>query len=186
VPHPSLHNYAQLAVQALQWLGEQLTAATLPGDAPANSAAAATAGEPAGAIKQQLLREHAQLRQDANSLQHLCGAVLDQLLVGAQQHGRAAEPAEPHAAAVGKVAAGLQAFGLAVAVQFPAAALCCNPACVNLQGSSEAALLGPGSRCSGCKVARFCSKECSMAAWKAGHKAVCKRLKAAGAAAALT
>jgi ATP-dependent RNA helicase DHX37/DHR1 len=81
-----------------------------------------------------------------------------------------------------KLGVGMRAFGLAVAVQFPAAALCCNPACVNLQGSSEAALLGPGSRCSGCKVARFCSKECSMAAWKAGHKAVCKRLKAAGAA----
>jgi hypothetical protein len=64
--------------------------------------------------------------------------------------------------AADKLAAGLQAFGLAVAVQFPAAVLCCNPACVNLQGSSEAALLGPGSRCSGCKVARFCSKECSM------------------------
>jgi hypothetical protein len=144
---------------------------------------AAAAGEPAGATKQQLLRQHAQLLQDANSLQHLCGAVLEQLPVGVQQHNTAAEP---HTAAVGRISAGLQAFGLAVAVQFPAAALCCNPACVNLQGSSEAALLGPGSRCSGCKVARFCSKECSMAAWKAGHKAVCNRLKAAGAAAVAT
>jgi hypothetical protein len=165
----SVHSYTQLAVQALQWLGEQLTAATLPGDAPAMSAAAAAAA-PAGAIKQQLLRQHAQLLEHAKSLEQLCCV---------QQHGTATEP---HTAAVGKVAAGLRAFGLAVAVRFPAAALCCNPGCVNLQGASEAALLGPGSRCSGCKVARFCSKECSMAAWKAGHKAVCKRLKAAGAA----
>jgi hypothetical protein len=88
--------------------------------------------------------------------------------------------------AADKLAVHLQACGLAVAVQFPAVALCNNPACVNLQGSSEAALLGPGSRCSGCKVARFCSKECSMAAWKAGQKAVCKRLKAADAAAVET
>jgi hypothetical protein len=176
---PSMHSYAQLAVQALQWLGEQLTAATLPGDAPAMSAAAAAA-EPAGAIKQQLLRQHAQLLQEANSLEQQCCAVVDQSAAAVQQDGTAAEP---HTAAVSRVSDSLQAFGLAVAVQFPAAALCCNPACVNLQGASEAALLGPGSRCSGCKVARFCSKECSMAAWKAGHKAVCKTLKAAGAAA---
>jgi ATP-dependent RNA helicase DHX37/DHR1 len=84
--------------------------------------------------------------------------------------------------AADNLAVDLQAFGVAVAVQLPAATLCCNPGCVNLQGASEAALLGPGSRCSGCKVARFCSKECSMAAWKAGHKAVCKRLKADAAA----
>jgi ATP-dependent RNA helicase DHX37/DHR1 len=84
--------------------------------------------------------------------------------------------------AFSRIAAGLQAFGQAVALQFPAGALCCNPACGNLSGSSEGSLLGPGSRCSGCKVARFCSKQCSLAAWKAGHKAVCKRLKKAAAA----
>jgi hypothetical protein len=179
---PSMHSCMQLVVQALQWLGEQLTAATLPGDAPAMSAAAAAA-EPAGAVKQQLLRQHAQQLQEARSLEQQYCASLEQSPAGVQQHGTATEP---HTAAVGKVATSLQAFGLAVAVQFPAAALCCNPACVNLQGSSEAALLGHGSRCSGCKVARFCSKECSMAAWKAGHKAVCKRLKAAGAAAVAT
>jgi hypothetical protein len=177
MPNPSLHSYAQMAVQALQWLGEQLTAATLPGDAPATPAAAAAAG----AIKQQLLRQHAQVLQDARSLEQQCCVAHEQSPSGV--HGTATQP---YTAAVSKVVAGLQTFGLAVAVQFPAAALCCNPACVNLQGSSEAALLGPGSRCSGCKVARFCSKECSMAAWKAGHKAVCKRLKAAGAAAVAT
>jgi hypothetical protein len=179
MPEASLHSYTQLAVQALQWLGEQLTAATLPGDAPAMSAAAAA--EAAGAIEQQLLRQHAQLLQDARSLEQQCCAAHEQS--PSDVHGTATQP---YTAAISKVVAGLQAFGLAVAVQFPAAALCCNPACVNLHGSSEAALLGPGSRCSGCKVARFCSKECSMAAWKAGHKAVCRRLKAAGAAAVVT
>jgi hypothetical protein len=49
LPDPAVHSYTQSAVQALQWLGEQLTAATLPGDAPAMSAAAAAAAaEPEG------------------------------------------------------------------------------------------------------------------------------------------
>ena len=39
-------------------------------------------------------------------------------------------------------------------------------------GSADATL-----RCSACKAARYCSKECQKAHWK-GHKAVCKQLRA--------
>jgi hypothetical protein len=151
-PDKSVHSYAQLAVQALQWLGEQLTAATLPGDAPAMSAAAA---EPAGAIKQQLLRQHAQLLQDANSRQHLSGAVLEQSPVGVQQHGTAAEP---HAAAVGKVVAGLRAFGLAVA----GALLQQGVQHGSMEGGAQGSLQeAQGSRCSCCGDMKGLGRLCS-------------------------
>ena len=50
---------------------------------------------------------------------------------------------------------------------------CCHMGCTNLAGSSEAEL--PTKQCSGCHVARFCSAECSRAAWRA-HKQVCRQL----------
>ena len=50
--------------------------------------------------------------------------------------------------------------------------------CTNLAGGSEAEL--PTKRCSGCWVARFCSAECSKAAWRA-HKQVCRQLAAQAA-----
>ncbi|KAL4421508.1 hypothetical protein ABPG75_010799 [Micractinium tetrahymenae] len=36
--------------------------------------------------------------------------------------------------------------------------------------------------CSGCRVARYCSKDCQTKHWKAGHRAECKRLAAEQAA----
>jgi hypothetical protein len=157
------------------------------------SAQHAPAGRTSGQlVMQQLLSRQTELVQQLQQLTLLqdAAAAAAGATILATQHREPARSAaaavEELASAAGRAAECMREFGLAVAVQFPAAALCCNPACVNLQGSSEAALLGPGSRCSGCKVARFCSKECSMAAWKAGHKAVCKRLKAAGAVAVAT
>ncbi len=55
-----------------------------------------------------------------------------------------------------------------------AARRCCHMGCTNLAGGSEAEL--PTKRCSGCSMARFCSEECSQAAWRAGHKQVCRLL----------
>jgi hypothetical protein len=36
------------------------------------------------------------------------------------------------------------------------------------------ALLGKGGACSRCKAVRYCSRECQVADWAAGHKSMCK------------
>ena len=51
---------------------------------------------------------------------------------------------------------------------------CNNPACVNLEGDSEAA--ASHRACNGCKVACYCSTKCQKAHWKR-HKSVCQRLQ---------
>jgi hypothetical protein len=57
--------------------------------------------------------------------------------------------------------------------------LCNNPACANVSGPSEARLVsGKGCLCGGCRVARYCSRDCQRAVWKQ-HKPVCKALAAA-------
>ena len=48
--------------------------------------------------------------------------------------------------------------------------LCSRPGCAI--GETEARL----KSCARCKVAAYCSKECQVAAWKGGHKKVCKPL----------
>lgn len=51
---------------------------------------------------------------------------------------------------------------------------CCNLACSNLGGVSEAALRT--QLCAGCRGARYCSVECQRAAWKeGGHSMVCQK-----------
>ena len=63
---------------------------------------------------------------------------------------------------------------------------CANALCPNLSGVSEAKL--PVKRCSGCKAVRYCSVECSRAAWRSEHRLACAVLRresdAAAAAAA--
>lgn len=52
---------------------------------------------------------------------------------------------------------------------------CCNePTCGNLDRNSE--VLCASSRCTRCKLARYCSPECQTKHWKQ-HKGVCKRWK---------
>lgn len=49
---------------------------------------------------------------------------------------------------------------------------CCNLACSNLDGVSEAAL--PTQICGGCRKARYCCVECQRVAWvEGGHSIVC-------------
>jgi hypothetical protein len=51
---------------------------------------------------------------------------------------------------------------------------CAYAGCANLGGNSGSKL------CSGCRVARYCSPECSNADWRqGGHRRVCKALAAA-------
>lgn len=59
---------------------------------------------------------------------------------------------------------------------------CCNnPGCSNITGLTEKGTVrGKGCSCSGCRVARYCSKSCQVAHWKV-HKPVCKMLAAAAA-----
>ena len=55
--------------------------------------------------------------------------------------------------------------------------LCGWSGCAKLEIDAETKF----SRCAGCNVERYCSKACQVAHWKAGHKKVCKKLKAAAA-----
>jgi hypothetical protein len=82
-----------------------------------------------------------------------------------QERHRQVPPALVEAA--NKLAAGLQAFGLAVAVQFPAAALCCSPCCVNLAGTVR-------QRCwalaADAPAARWRASAAKSAAWQHGRR----------------
>jgi len=58
---------------------------------------------------------------------------------------------------------------------------CNNPRCTNLSGPSEARLVtGPSTKCGGCRVARYCSRQCLKQHWRQ-HKPVCQVLAAAAA-----
>lgn len=59
--------------------------------------------------------------------------------------------------------------------------LCNNPGCHNVSGPTESEMvLGGSSRCSACRTARYCSKECRKGHWKQ-HKTACKVLAATAA-----
>ena len=57
-------------------------------------------------------------------------------------------------------------------VPFPVG--CSNTACVSMKGISENT--AAGKACAGCKVVRYCSRECQVVHWKS-HKRLCKRLQ---------
>ncbi|GLC43618.1 hypothetical protein PLESTB_000401000 [Pleodorina starrii] len=48
---------------------------------------------------------------------------------------------------------------------------CANPACVNLEGDSEAGLRL--AACGRCGAALYCCRDCQTAHWRAGHRAEC-------------
>jgi hypothetical protein len=84
-------------------------------------------------------------------------------------------------AGFGQLAQRLRGFGVA-ASSIPVPDFCNNPGCVTARGQSEAELvLGRSCKCGGCRVARYCSRDCQHAQW-AQHKPARKALAAAAAA----
>ncbi len=59
---------------------------------------------------------------------------------------------------------------------------CANALCTNLSDTSEAEL--KVQRCSACRAVRFCSLECSRAAWRSEHRLACRVLQQEAVAAA--
>ncbi|KAF8069655.1 H2B.11 [Scenedesmus sp. PABB004] len=113
----------------------------------------------------------ARLLQAAPGLPRRARAALE---AAQSELGGAGEPAGQPGGAAGQAAA-LQRLGQALCAEcvLPSLADCNNPTCTSM-GS-----MGKGSRCSGCKAARYCCKECQTAHWPQ-HKAACKRLSRAG------
>jgi hypothetical protein len=76
----------------------------------------------------------------------------------------------------------LRALGQASCL-FAVPLVCNNPRCMSLHGETEVSLVsGRACVCSGCRVARYCGRECLRQHWKQ-HKPVCKAMAAAAAAA---
>lgn len=74
----------------------------------------------------------------------------------------------------------MQSVGMAL-TSFAHPGACNNPLCSNPAGPSENILVqGKGTKCSGCRAARYSGKACQAAHWKQ-HKHVCKRVAAAAA-----
>jgi hypothetical protein len=119
---------------------------------------------------------------DSAIMSQLAAAGYDVMgLIGADNEAvRAAEAAAP-AGTQRTLVQFLQGAG-AVLTALPYKAACNNPACSNLSGTSELQLVaGRAHCCSGCRVARYCSKECQTRHWKQ-HKPACRALAAASAA----
>jgi hypothetical protein len=107
-----------------------------------------------------------------------------QLLLAAKAAAEAAAAARQVEAVASQCAAlvgELRAFGRASCV-FAVPLFCNNPRCMSLQAETEVGLVsGRACVCSGCRVARYCGRECLRQHWKQ-HKPVCKGLAAAAAA----
>ncbi|KAF8056018.1 hypothetical protein HT031_006539 [Scenedesmus sp. PABB004] len=170
---------------SVDWL-----AASLPRLAEGGPAAAVTgqAGSSASGLGARLLPPLvlAPLVEQATAASDALAAAREHLQTVREGGGDAAECLDVLRTAVGPaLAAQLAALGGAVSGALPLRSACSNPACANLAGLSEAALArGSSCVCSGCCVVRVCGPACHKAYWRAGHKAVCKRLQAEAAEAA--
>ena len=105
-----------------------------------------------------------------------------QQLLAAEAAAAAARQAEGDAVAAqcAVLVQELRALGQASCL-FAVPLFCNNPRCMSLHGETEVSLVsGRACVCSGCRVARYCGRECLRQHWKQ-HKPVCKALAAAAA-----
>ncbi|KAF8069676.1 Histone H2B.3 [Scenedesmus sp. PABB004] len=158
---------AVLVGRALLVVGAQLQCA---------AAGASSSGAPAPppfepAALEECSAAAARLLQAAPGLPQRARAALE---AAQSELGGVGGPAGQPGGAAGQAAA-LQRLEQALCAEcvLPSLADCNNPTCTSVGGT------GKGSRCSGCKAARYCCKECQAAHWPQ-HKAACKRLSRAG------
>jgi hypothetical protein len=162
----------QACSEAVAWLFANLAAA-----------AAATSGRASKAIGRKPAAAAACGGAASTAVQGLIeqGATIATGLAAAANDISSSTSSLAHAAAVmaGDTGAQLQAFVAAACAQLPITKLCCNSSsCSSMARLSEAQIAGDRStRCSACKAASYCSRECQLEHWKQ-HKKVCKQLAA--------
>jgi hypothetical protein len=117
------------------------------------------------------------LISSCGSLQSQLQSKLQNLQQQQQQHDEGQEGPPAQLLGWQGFAGGLKTLGQALCNLLPTELACNNPSCGRFEGLSEMqGVSGKGRVCGGCKVARYCCKECATAHWKAGHRAVCKRI----------
>ncbi|KAF8056023.1 MSL1 [Scenedesmus sp. PABB004] len=178
-----------VATQCAAAAGAEWLAASLPRLAEDDGAAAVAgqASSSASGLGARLLPPAvlAPLAEQAAAASDVLAAAPERLQAAGPGSGYAAAQLAVLRVAVGPaLAAQLAALGGAVSGALPLRSACSNPGCANLAGLSEAALVkGTHHLCAACRVARVCGPACHKAYWRAGHKAVCKRLQAEAEAA---
>jgi hypothetical protein len=172
----------EVAVAAVEWIGSELWHMRLPGDVVPDSSSSDSASAP---LLLDLLEQHLQQQQAVHAAAKRCVAAAATAPADCGIRSAAVRSYLQHVWGP-DVALQLRAFGAAVAAALPISWACNNAACTNLAKLSELQLVtGKAKVCSGCKHVRMCSAECHKQHWKAGHKKVCKKLAATGAATAL-
>ncbi|WIA28887.1 hypothetical protein OEZ86_011411 [Tetradesmus obliquus] len=172
-----LSHILQTELDDVEWLVQHMQAVSSSGSSSASSSSSSSGVTGATAKELQQLQEQQEelelgLWKAVKALQTWSNTPVVTAADLLQEARREVKPA---------VAQQLEAFGAAVAAQVPVK-LCCNrPGCSNLEQLSESALVGgKGNICSGCKLARYCGKDCQVQHWKQ-HKTACKRMQAARA-----